>query len=273
MEVGFRNWKEGCERLRIHENGQQHLIAISKFAAAESSDIAKSLTESTLKAQAENRVALRAICSSLMYLSKQGLSIQGDKDSEGNFMELLRLRSAKIPVLKIWLLRSKNYTSHDIRNEILEIMANCILRSLLSRVKAAKIYSLIVDETTDASTKEQISISFRYIDDDLNPQECFAGLYETASTTGETVTNAVLDALKRFNLPVSCIRGQCYDGGSNMKGKFRGVQARIRELEPRALYVHCFNHSLNLALQDSVRGIPVMRDALQIVHDVSVAIG
>lgn len=39
-----------------------------------------------------------------------------------------------------------------------------------------------------------------------------------------------------------------YDGAANMSGKYRGVQARIREEEPQSTYVQCKAHNLNLEI-------------------------
>uniref|UniRef100_A0A7N0TTH6 TTF-type domain-containing protein n=1 Tax=Kalanchoe fedtschenkoi TaxID=63787 RepID=A0A7N0TTH6_KALFE len=44
--------------------------------------------------------------------------------------------------------------------------------------------------------------------------------------------------------------GQGYDNGSYMKGKHQGVQKRLLEVNPRALYMPCACHSLNLTLCD-----------------------
>lgn len=41
-----------------------------------------------------------------------------------------------------------------------------------------------------------------------------------------------------------------------MSGVYSGVQARIREKEPLATYVHCAVHNLNLVLNDAVKHIP-----------------
>ena len=46
------------------------------------------------------------------------------------------------------------------------------------------------------------------------------------------------------------MRGQGYDNGSNMKGKHQGVQKRFIEINPKALYMSCACHSLNLTLCD-----------------------
>ena len=63
--------------------------------------------------------------------------------------------------------------------------------------------------------------------------------------------------------------GQGYDGASNMSGRLSGVQARISAEYPKALYIHCFCHSLNLAAQDCSRSIPLMRNTLDTIQELS----
>ena len=43
---------------------------------------------------------------------------------------------------------------------------------------------------------------------------------------------------------------QGYDGAAVMSGCVSGVQKRIRDLVPQAIYVHCHAHCLNLVLVD-----------------------
>jgi hypothetical protein len=44
------------------------------------------------------------------------------------------------------------------------------------------------------------------------------------------------------------IRGQGYDGDSNMKGEIKGLKTLIMKESPSAYYVHCFAHQLQLVL-------------------------
>ncbi|CAL8133065.1 unnamed protein product [Orchesella dallaii] len=53
-----------------------------------------------------------------------------------------------------------------------------------------------------------------------------------------------------------------------MAGQFRGVQARILEVQEKAIFVHCFNHSLNLALQDTITKNQFFRNLLSNVHEI-----
>ena len=40
-------------------------------------------------------------------------------------------------------------------------------------------------------------------------------------------------------------------------------------LEPRAVFTHCYGHSLNLACSDAVKGSKLMRNALDIVREIT----
>ena len=44
-----------------------------------------------------------------------------------------------------------------------------------------------------------------------------------------------------------------YDNGANMRGKNKGVQARLLQLNPRALFVPCGAHTLNLVISDAAK--------------------
>ena len=56
-----------------------------------------------------------------------------------------------------------------------------------------------------------------------------------------------------MNIPFDDCRGQSYDNGANMKGANKGVQARLSKKNPRAFYVPCGAHSLNLVVSDAAK--------------------
>ena len=78
---------------------------------------------------------LLKIISTLRYLARQGLATRGHIESEGNFLQLLQLRSEKSPELSSRLERREKCLSHDIQNELFEIMAHFVLKIILSSVK------------------------------------------------------------------------------------------------------------------------------------------
>ena len=69
-------------------------------------------------------------------------------------------------------------------------------------------------------------------------------LVQLPDTKGETLFQVIKDVLIRCSLPIVLCRGQAYDAASNMSGVRNGVQALVKHKTDRALYVHCFAHSL-----------------------------
>lgn len=56
-------------------------------------------------------------------------------------------------------------------------------------------------------------------------------------------------------------------GASNMSGVRNGAQALFKQEEPRALYVHCLAHSLNLCVQDASKMCNLLRDTLDFIQN------
>jgi len=69
-----------------------------------------------------------------------------------------------------------------------------------------------------------------------------------SSTTGKDLASTILTQLSQLGLNLEHMHGQGYDGASNVCGKYRGVQARVKELYRLAMYTHCCNHVLNLVI-------------------------
>ncbi len=59
-------------------------------------------------------------------------------------------------------------------------------------------------------------------------------------TRGEDLANTIVNTLESLGLDLRYIRGQGYDGAAAMSGAFNGVQAKIREKFPSALYYMYF---------------------------------
>lgn len=68
----------------------------------------------------------------------------------------------------------------------------------------------------------------------------------------EDFFHLILKNLKNIHVEIDNCRGQAYDGASTMSGEINGVQSKIKEIVPQALFVHCSAHKLNLILSDAV---------------------
>ena len=114
---------------------------------------------------------------------------------------------------------------------------------------------------------EQEAICLRYVDKYLITQEVFVGLYAMESTSGMALYKMLLDVLTRLSLPLSNLRGQAFDGASNMSGAYNGVQALILKEQPLAYFSHCSAHCINLVCQ-AVGNLIDIREAINIVHEI-----
>ena len=86
------------------------------------------------------------------------------------------------------------------------------------------------------------------------------------------MTKYILDTLQKFNLDPKWIISQGYDGASVMSGQCSGVQQRIREVAPNVVYIHCYAHTLNLILVDSVKMVPYATEFFSLLESLYVFI-
>ena len=112
----------------------------------------------------------------------------------------------------------------------------------------------------DISKTDQLSKVFRYVtiekDDEgipvaLNIKESFLGFSDVESQKGADLT-AVITAEVESVTELRKIRGQGYDGATNMSGAYGGVQTLMKEKAPNARYIHCAAHALNLVKSRSM---------------------
>ena len=165
--------------------------------------------------------------------------------------------------------KTDKYCCHPIQNELLDVMANTITRNIANNICEAKYFSLIADEVTDVSNREQVVVCMHWVDGELEPHEDFRGLYKVDDIQSNTIVAILQDILKCLNLTLMNCRGHCYDGASNMAGSKSGVSTQLSKEEPRAAYTHCYGHALNLAVNDMMKKNRLMSDTLNTTSEIS----
>ncbi|XP_069381427.1 zinc finger MYM-type protein 1-like [Paralichthys olivaceus] len=268
VKTGFNNWKKALEKFSAHKDSQCHKLAVMT-RLQEPKTVNVQLSRELERQQQQARRNLMKIAGGVQYLARQGLAFQGDEKESGNFSQLLKYKAKGDAELTNWLKRQFDFTSPKMQNELLQLMANTIIKKIVSDITSMPVvqFALIIDGTQDVSGVEQESICVRFVDADLQPKEEFLGLYEVLSTTGENIAKVACDVMTRLDLPLSQLRGQTYDGAANMAGRWQGVQAILRAQQPLAVYCHCGPHCVNLITQAACLSSPLVRDSMALVHE------
>ena len=115
---------------------------------------------------------------------------------------------------------------------------------------------------------EHLPICICFVDSECNIREEFIAFIKLGRVRAVDISDAIIKSLENIGLSLSNLRGQGYDGASTMSGARVGVQARICEKQPKAIYTHCAGHSLNLAIGNSCL-VPAIRNCIDRVKGVT----
>ncbi|WOG95684.1 hypothetical protein DCAR_0415011 [Daucus carota subsp. sativus] len=230
--VGVDDWVHLGEKLKQHEDSLEHLTNLKAWAELQvrlktNQTIDKELQEQIKKDTEHWRHVMIRIIAVVKRLAMNNLAFRGEnekifEDSNGNFLGFLE-------------------SIADVKSVILK------------KIKEAKYFSVILDCTPDASRMEQMTLVIRCVDVVSYPvkiEEYFLEFLNVENTSGLGLFGELEIALKSLDLNINDVRGQGYDNGSNMRGKHQGVQKRLLDVNPRAFYMPCGCHSLNLVLSD-----------------------
>lgn len=256
---GFDDWKNANNLLKRHEESTSHRQAIISLLVRKKKD---ARVDSQLVSRIETeqkywRTLLERITSVIQFLAERGLAFRGSDETigsphNGNYLGLLEL-IAKFDIflaqhINTYANKGKGHTSYLSKTtceEFINLIASSLLDHIIFEIKKCKYYSVSLDSTPDISHVDQLTLIVRYVLPS-GPVERFVKFLDMEGHTAEQLAQSLLDFLKENGIDIKDCRGQSYDNASNMSGKYRGLQARIKEINKYAEYIPCFAHSLNL---------------------------
>ena len=191
------------------------------------------------------------ILATIRFLARQELALRRDVEESSNLIQILRLRAEDKPEILQWIEKSvSKLSSPENQRKTLEMMAHHGLRKIFENIHSPPFVAVMVDQTTDKSNQEQLTLVLRWISEDFVVSEEFVGLYYLSAIDAQSIVEVMKDAFIRFQVP---LHGQCYDGSSTMAGAKAGVSTKMPELEARAVFLYCYGHALNLAVSDTIK--------------------
>ncbi|KAH7691788.1 Ribonuclease H-like protein [Dioscorea alata] len=143
---------------------------------------------------------------------------------------------------------SSSFTNRGNFKELVRACAEETTRVIIDEI-GDNHFSILLDESLDKSIKEQMTVIVRFID-----------VEHVVDTSAFSLKIALDGLFARCGLSISRLRGQGYDGASNMRGQFNGLKTLILNENPFAFYVHCFAHQWQLVVFSVARSILAISD-------------
>ncbi|KAI5343730.1 hypothetical protein L3X38_011606 [Prunus dulcis] len=238
-EVGFTNWKKK-DKIRqhvggvgsVHNQSRQYCVDLMN----QKQHIQTVLIKQSDQARIDYRICLTASLDCVRFLLKQGLPFRGNDESDtsnnkGNYVELLQFLADHDEKVKAVVLENApgnlKFIAPTIQKDLVNACATETIKKIIKDMDGA-FFSLLVDESRDISVKEQMAVVFRYVD-----------------KRGE-------------ELSISMLRGQGYDGASNMKAL---VAVAKGNADVATFFTSC--NSLVNIVGASCRRRDMLRDQLQ----------
>ncbi|XP_068704634.1 52 kDa repressor of the inhibitor of the protein kinase-like [Montipora foliosa] len=266
----IKNWVSASTKFKEHQlNSEFHKAAAGcaedflRVQEGKMLSISEQLSDIHRNTVELNRQKLRSIIKTVVLCGKQNMALRGHRDDSshldessgnpGNFQALLNFRvEAGDKVLANHFAngpRNATYRSKTIQNEIIEVLGTYIQDKIVAEINEAGAFSLLADEASDSSNKEQLPLVLRFVDKERNVREEFVGFYECEDgITGQAIATLIIKAVQELGLSMDFCKGQCYDGAGNMSGPCNGAAAIVRRQYPKAIYIHCMAHRLNLSV-------------------------
>jgi len=185
---GSNDWKHMSDNLKVHERSKAHIIGAQKWnelktRISKSQTIDKVQQIAIEKEKTHWKNVMIRIISVIHYLAKHNRSFRGSTDvlyekNNGKFLGLIEMLGKFDPIIIEHLQHIKNkethihYLGHDIQNDLIEVMAKEVQKTIIQTVKLAKYYAIIMDCTPDTCRREQLLIVIRIVDMDIenNPE-------------------------------------------------------------------------------------------------------
>ncbi|XP_073294292.1 uncharacterized protein [Primulina huaijiensis] len=272
---GYNDWHNLSRCLTNHEASKEHMECMTNWLELErilkTNKVIDAGVQVKINKEREHwKQVLQRIIAVVQRLAKNNLAFRGSceklyVENNGLFLQMIEMIAEFDPIMKEHLRRIKDHETYTtylgcrIQNELIQMSASEVRKTILAKVRQAKYFSIILDCTPDISHKEQMSIVIRCLNDSKSftkVDEYWVQCLDVDDTSGLGLFMHLKNALVNLELDIDDIRGQGYDNGSNMKSSHKGVQKRLLEMNPRAFYTHCGCHSLNLALCDMANCCP-----------------
>ena len=147
--------------------------------------------------------------------------------------------------------------------------SDAITGTTIKEINDAQYFSILCDEASDTSNKEQLLFFLRHVDKKGEIYEDFLKLVHCKSgLTDKDLFTGVVDTPNEPRRDQKICRGQGYDGAWAESGVANGLSALILKDNEEALYTHGAKHRLSLAISTSCK-ITRIRNLMNTIKEIT----
>ncbi|KAK7939652.1 hypothetical protein WMY93_002978 [Mugilogobius chulae] len=264
---GYSELGNLCESMISHEHSQNHIRSVIFMRTFGGSQVGmqmsphvKSTIEKHNKKVKNNRDVLQRIINIVTALTgqEQILLEQCEENSEanhGSYVELVNLVKGYDVTLATHLETSGVFSdiSSQMHNDLVEAVSTVMMDELQSEINNATFITIMLDENTDLSNRPtaQLSVVLRFVGKDRTVSERFVGFVNNVEEgTAASLCEQFFAFVNKFHFGAKLI-GLTYNGGVVTAGELGGLQAKVTEKFPCAIFLHSCAHDLNLVLSQA----------------------
>ncbi|XP_073025273.1 uncharacterized protein [Primulina eburnea] len=224
---GYNDWHNLSRCLANHEASKEHMECMTNWLQLERILKTNKVIDAGVQVQINKerehwKQVLQRIIAVVQRLAKNNLAFRGSceklyVENNGLFLQMIEMIAEFDPVMKEHLRRIKDHETYTtylgcrIQNELIQMLASEVRKTILAKVREAKYFSIILDCTPDISHKEQMSIVIRCLNDSKNftkVEEYWVQFLDVDDTSGLGLFMHLKNALVNLELDIDDIRGQ-----------------------------------------------------------------
>eukprot|EP00112_Aurelia_sp_Birch-Aquarium-sp1_P021948 Seg6031.2 transcript_id=Seg6031.2/GoldUCD/mRNA.D3Y31 product="SCAN domain-containing protein 3" pseudo=true protein_id=Seg6031.2/GoldUCD/D3Y31 len=226
-----------ASNLANHEKSEKHVRRVKDTSATRKLQVVHVSKEEDDVKRIEIELATIISChSAILTIDHLGEVIA--RNGKGSKLEKIKLHRSKCSKL------------------VTKVIAPSMRDDLQDDVKGKK-FSVLVDESTDVSTKKLLCAVIRYYSEkEKKIETAFVDLIQVVEARGEDLFVAMKNCIEGIGLKLEDCVGYGSDGASVMVGEHNSVWSRIVAVAPNCLQVKCICHSLALCVQHSFDKLP-----------------
>lgn len=122
-----------------------------------------------------------------------------------------------------------------------------------------------MDSSQDIAQNYRLLINSRYVNEEEVKERLFA-VRKVTDCSGVGLYELLRSTVEDNSLKMENIAGESFDGASNVRGEYNGVQKHLKEVAPNSVYIWCYAHVLNLAATDLSENIVPVKNLIGLLQ-------